>query len=186
VQRASACGGRASAQAVTTWVVVMHVNAREQRCAVQRCSACACYEGTLNAQMLPELLLFEPKRQLNKILREFVFDMLKLIYQLLKNSARCIFAQLIPVPYLRPIFTPIFIPIFMWPDLHNPAIREDRRMTKAGFIANSRGISAGGTDLPEDLLGAIFDRIAASPISLKVRAYLYHPAVHHTSIVQSL
>jgi Sec7 domain len=29
-------------------------------------------------------------------------------------------------------------------DLHNPAIREDRRMTKAGFIGNNRGIAAGG------------------------------------------
>lgn len=52
-------------------------------------------------------------------------------------------------------------------DLHNPAIREDRRMTKAGFIGNSRGICAGGTDLPDELLGSIYDRIAASPISLK-------------------
>jgi brefeldin A-inhibited guanine nucleotide-exchange protein len=57
-----------------------------------------------------------------------------------------------------------FSVIMLNTDLHNPAIREDRRMTKAGFIGNSRGISAGGSDLPDDLLGAIFDRIAASPI----------------------
>lgn len=51
-------------------------------------------------------------------------------------------------------------------DLHNPAIKEERRMTKQGFIRNNRGISDGG-DLPEEFLTAIFDRIKTNPISLK-------------------
>lgn len=51
-------------------------------------------------------------------------------------------------------------------DLHNPAIKEERRMTKPGFVRNNRGI-CDGQDLPEELLSSIFDRIKANPISLK-------------------
>ena len=51
-------------------------------------------------------------------------------------------------------------------DLHNPAIKEERRMTKEGFVRNNRGI-ADGQDLPQELLHAIFDRIQNNPISLK-------------------
>ena len=51
-------------------------------------------------------------------------------------------------------------------DLHNPAIKEERRMTKQGFIRNNRGI-ADGQDLPEELLSSIFDRIKSNPFSLK-------------------
>mmetsp|Transcript_59904 Transcript_59904/g.147208 ORF Transcript_59904/g.147208 Transcript_59904/m.147208 type:complete len:2160 (-) Transcript_59904:645-7124(-) len=51
-------------------------------------------------------------------------------------------------------------------DLHNPAIKEERRMTKEGFIRNNRGISD-GQDLPEEMLLSIFDRIKENPISLK-------------------
>lgn len=51
-------------------------------------------------------------------------------------------------------------------DLHNPAIKEERRMTKEGFIRNNRGISD-GQDLPEEMLTDIFDRIKNNPISLK-------------------
>jgi Sec7-like guanine-nucleotide exchange factor len=51
-------------------------------------------------------------------------------------------------------------------DLHNPAIKEERRMTKEGFIRNNRGISD-GQDLPSEMLTAIFDRIKENPISLK-------------------
>jgi Sec7 domain/Domain of unknown function (DUF1981) len=51
-------------------------------------------------------------------------------------------------------------------DLHNPAIKEDRRMTKDGFIRNNRGI-CDGQDLPRDMLMDIFDRIQRNPISLK-------------------
>jgi brefeldin A-inhibited guanine nucleotide-exchange protein len=51
-------------------------------------------------------------------------------------------------------------------DLHNPAIKEERRMTKEGFIRNNRGI-CDGQDLPEEMLISIFDRIKKDPISLK-------------------
>jgi hypothetical protein len=51
-------------------------------------------------------------------------------------------------------------------DLHNPAIKEDRRMTKEGFVRNNRGI-CDGQDLPAEILTGIFDRIKEDPISLK-------------------
>lgn len=51
-------------------------------------------------------------------------------------------------------------------DLHNPSIAEEKKMDKAGFLRNNRGIND-GKDLPEDYMGAIFDRIKATPISLK-------------------
>lgn len=51
-------------------------------------------------------------------------------------------------------------------DLHNPAIKEERRMTKDGFVRNNRGI-CDGQDLPQQLLTDIFDRIKNNPISLK-------------------
>lgn len=51
-------------------------------------------------------------------------------------------------------------------DLHNPAIKEERRMTKDGFIRNNRGI-CDGQDLPNEMLLDIFDRIKSNPISLK-------------------
>lgn len=44
---------------------------------------------------------------------------------------------------------------------------EDRKITKEAFIRNNKGISSEG-DLPDEFLAAIYDRIAASPISLKV------------------
>jgi hypothetical protein len=51
-------------------------------------------------------------------------------------------------------------------DLHNPSIKEERKMTKEGFIRNNRGISD-GQDLPEEMLLDIFDRIKENQISLK-------------------
>ncbi|EWM27144.1 brefeldin a-inhibited guanine nucleotide-exchange protein 1 [Nannochloropsis gaditana] len=51
-------------------------------------------------------------------------------------------------------------------DLHNPSVREDRRMTKDDFIRNNRGISS-GADLPEAFLSRIYDNIKRSAISLK-------------------
>ena len=51
-------------------------------------------------------------------------------------------------------------------DLHNPAIKPERRMTKEGFIRNNRGI-CNGSDLPSELLIEIFERIQANQISLK-------------------
>ncbi|GMH65106.1 hypothetical protein TrST_g3433 [Triparma strigata] len=52
-------------------------------------------------------------------------------------------------------------------DLHNPSIKEERRMTVESFIRNNRGIGVDGTDLPGDFLEGIFHRIQASAFSLK-------------------
>lgn len=56
--------------------------------------------------------------------------------------------------------------IMLQTDLHNPSIAEEKKMTKEGFYRNNRGIN-NGEDLPEEYLGGIFDRIKATPISLK-------------------
>jgi len=53
-------------------------------------------------------------------------------------------------------------------DLHNPAIADDRRMTKVIFRRQVEGIANGG-NLPDEYLDGIFDRIKKNPISLKVR-----------------
>ena len=63
-------------------------------------------------------------------------------------------------------FVLAFSIIMLNTDLHNPAIKPERRMTKEGFRRNNRGISAGG-DLEDAFLDAIFDRIQASPFTLK-------------------
>jgi len=59
-----------------------------------------------------------------------------------------------------------FSVIMLNTDLHNPAIKEERRMTRAGFVRNNSGI-CDGQDLPEEFLTGIFDRIKTNPISLK-------------------
>jgi len=59
-----------------------------------------------------------------------------------------------------------FSVIMLNTDLHNPAIKEERRMTKEGFRRNNRGI-CDGKDLPDEFLNGIFDRIRTTPISLK-------------------
>ena len=59
-----------------------------------------------------------------------------------------------------------FSVIMLNTDLHNPAIKEERRMTKEGFLRNNSGI-CDGQDLPEEFLTGIFDRIKTDPISLK-------------------
>lgn len=58
-----------------------------------------------------------------------------------------------------------FSTIMLQTNLHNPAIKDDKRMTKEQFLKQNKGISADG-ELPEDLLLDIYDRIAAQPISI--------------------
>ena len=60
-----------------------------------------------------------------------------------------------------------FSVIMLNTDLHNPNLKEERRMTKEGFIRNNRGISTNGSDLPQAMLEGIFDRIQNKQISLK-------------------
>jgi brefeldin A-inhibited guanine nucleotide-exchange protein len=58
-----------------------------------------------------------------------------------------------------------FSTIMLQTNLHNPAIRDDKRMTKDQFIKQNKGISSDG-ELPESMLCDIYDRIQANPISL--------------------
>jgi brefeldin A-inhibited guanine nucleotide-exchange protein len=58
-----------------------------------------------------------------------------------------------------------FSTIMLQTNLHNPAIRDDKRMTKEQFLKQNKGISADG-ELSDDLLSEIYDRIAAAPISI--------------------
>lgn len=58
-----------------------------------------------------------------------------------------------------------FSTIMLQTNLHNPAIRDDKRMTKEQFIKQNKGISADG-ELSDELLMEIYDRIAAEPIAI--------------------
>lgn len=49
-------------------------------------------------------------------------------------------------------------------DLHNPMVKQ--KMTKAEFIKNNRGIDD-GNDMPEDVMGALYDRILHNEIKMK-------------------
>ena len=51
-------------------------------------------------------------------------------------------------------------------DLHNPSIKEDRKMTIPSFIRMNSGVCDGG-DFPDEMLAEIFHRIQSNPISLK-------------------
>jgi brefeldin A-inhibited guanine nucleotide-exchange protein len=66
-------------------------------------------------------------------------------------------------PNPDPAFVLAFSIIMLNTDLHNPAIREDRRMTKEQFISNNRGIASGG-DLDPAFLGGIFDTIQSNQV----------------------
>ncbi|GLD98039.1 hypothetical protein PINS_up006736 [Pythium insidiosum] len=56
--------------------------------------------------------------------------------------------------------------IMLQTDLHNPNVAEEKKMDKASFLRNNRGIN-NNEDLPEDYMGGIYDRIKQNPISLK-------------------
>jgi len=51
-------------------------------------------------------------------------------------------------------------------DLHNPAIKEDRKMTITSFQRMNSGVCDGG-DFPDEMLEEIFNIILTDPISLK-------------------
>ena len=59
-----------------------------------------------------------------------------------------------------------FSVIMLNTDLHNPSIKPERRMTIESFLRNNKGI-ADGSDLPEEYLTGIFNRIKVNPFSLK-------------------
>ena len=58
-----------------------------------------------------------------------------------------------------------FSTIMLQTNLHNPAIKDDKRMTKDQFIKQNKGITSDG-ELPDELLAEIYDRIAAEEISM--------------------
>lgn len=59
-----------------------------------------------------------------------------------------------------------FSVIMLNTDLHNPSIKEEKKMTSDSFVRNNRGI-ADGKDLPEEVLTGIFHRVKLNPFSLK-------------------
>lgn len=63
-------------------------------------------------------------------------------------------------------FVLAFSIIMLNTDLHNPAIREERRMTKEGFRRQNEGI-CNGSNLDEEFVDGIYDRIKANPFVLK-------------------
>jgi brefeldin A-inhibited guanine nucleotide-exchange protein len=60
-----------------------------------------------------------------------------------------------------------FSVIMLNTDLHNPSIKPEKRMTIDSFLRNNRGIGDNGSDLPDDVLKGIFERIKDRPFSLK-------------------
>ena len=91
------------------------------------------------------------------------------IDRLMEKFAKCycrhnphVFEQHVDTAYVLS-----FSIIMLQTDLHNPSIREDRKMTREGFIRNNRGIGVDGTDVSRDFLAGIYDRIKDTPISLK-------------------
>lgn len=58
-----------------------------------------------------------------------------------------------------------FSTIMLQTNLHNPAIKEEKKMTKEQFVKQNKGISTDG-ELSDELLMEIYDRIAAEPISM--------------------
>jgi brefeldin A-inhibited guanine nucleotide-exchange protein len=58
-----------------------------------------------------------------------------------------------------------FSTIMLQTNLHNPAIKDEKRMTKEQFLKQNKGISPDG-ELSDELLSEIYDRIQQHPISL--------------------
>jgi Sec7-like guanine-nucleotide exchange factor len=56
--------------------------------------------------------------------------------------------------------------IMLHTDAHNPNIKPEKKMSKASFLKNNRGIAA-GRDLSPEFLGGIYDRITTRAIVLK-------------------
>ena len=63
-------------------------------------------------------------------------------------------------------FVLAFSIIMLNTDAHNPSIREERKMTKQGFLRQNQGI-ASGRDLSDEYIGGIYDRIRSNAISLR-------------------
>lgn len=60
-----------------------------------------------------------------------------------------------------------FSVIMLNTDLHNPSIKPEKRMTADSFLRNNRGIGENNSDVPDEVLRGIFERIKDRPFSLK-------------------
>ncbi|ETW81242.1 hypothetical protein HETIRDRAFT_117872 [Heterobasidion irregulare TC 32-1] len=69
-----------------------------------------------------------------------------------------------PVPVADTAYVISYSVILLNTDAHNPQVK--KRMTRADFVKNNRGINE-GADLPEELLSAIFDDIVNNGIRIK-------------------
>jgi brefeldin A-inhibited guanine nucleotide-exchange protein len=68
------------------------------------------------------------------------------------------------LPCLDTAYVLAYSTIMLNTDAHNPQVK--KRMTKADFVKNNRGIND-NADLPEELLSAIFDDIVSNEIRMK-------------------
>lgn len=77
-----------------------------------------------------------------------------------------------------------FSVIMLNTDAHNKNLKQ-KRMTKIEFVKNNRGIND-GADLPEDLLGEIYDEIQTNEIKMKDEIQEPVPAPTSTGLGSSL
>ena len=63
------------------------------------------------------------------------------------------------------VFVLAFSRIMLNTDLHNPTIKEDRRMTLEQFLKNNRGINA-GDDIPVEYLSDLYEQIKERELQL--------------------
>ncbi|DAZ95196.1 TPA: hypothetical protein N0F65_013041 [Lagenidium giganteum] len=90
------------------------------------------------------------------------------IDRMMEKFAERYFASCPPglFPSADTAFILAFSIIMLQTDLHNPSVPDEKKMDKASYLRNNRGIN-NGEDLPEEYLGGIYDRIKQTPISLK-------------------
>ncbi|KAJ8613885.1 hypothetical protein CTAYLR_008690 [Chrysophaeum taylorii] len=68
-----------------------------------------------------------------------------------------------PFKHSDAAFVLAFSTIMLQTDLHNPAIKDEKRMTVEDFLRNNRGINA-GEDLPEEFVRSVYEAIKSLPI----------------------
>jgi ankyrin repeat protein len=76
-----------------------------------------------------------------------------------------------------------FSMIMLQTDAHNPAIKREKKMTKQQFIFNNRKIDQ-GRDLPEAMLGEIYDNIITTPIKMETGMQLTLDVVETTGMLK--
>jgi ankyrin repeat protein len=76
-----------------------------------------------------------------------------------------------------------FSMIMLQTDAHNPAIKREKKMTKQQFIFNNRSIDQ-GRDLPEGMLGEIYDNIITTPIKMETGMQMTLDVVETTGLLK--